>query len=55
MLAHLILAVWFALDRALLHVSLPPGVASGTYRVIWRVTSVDTHVTNGDFRFQIVP
>ena len=42
-------------NRALLHVSLAPALPPGTYRVIWRVTSVDTHVTNGDFRFQIAP
>jgi methionine-rich copper-binding protein CopC len=42
-------------NRALLDVSLGPSLAPGTYRVIWRVTSVDTHVTSGDFRFQIVP
>lgn len=41
-------------NRALLDVSLGPDLALGTYRVIWRVISVDTHVTNGDFRFQIV-
>ena len=42
-------------NRALLHVSLRSGLAPGKYKVIWRVTSVDTHITNGDFRFQIVP
>ena len=42
-------------NRALLHVSLRSGLAPGIYKVIWRVTSVDTHVTNGDFGFQIVP
>jgi methionine-rich copper-binding protein CopC len=42
-------------NRALLHVSLRSVLAPGIYKVIWRVTSVDTHVTNGDFRFQIVP
>jgi methionine-rich copper-binding protein CopC len=42
-------------NRALLHVSLTARLASGTYKVIWRVTSVDTHITNGDFRFQIAP
>jgi methionine-rich copper-binding protein CopC len=42
-------------NRALLHVSLAPALPPGTYRVIWHVTSVDTHVTNGDFKFQIVP
>lgn len=28
---------------------------AGTYRVVWRVTSADTHKTEGDFQFQIVP
>ena len=40
-------------NRALLHVSLTPGLGLGTYKVIWHATSVDSHVTNGDFRFQI--
>jgi len=31
--------------------SLPPG----TYKVIWRVLSVDSHVTEGDFTFRIAP
>lgn len=30
---------------------LPPG----TYQVIWRVLSVDTHRTNGSFRFRVKP
>ena len=42
-------------NRALLHVSLRSVLAPGIYKVIWRVTSVDTHVTTGDFRFQIAP
>lgn len=42
-------------NHALLHVSLVPGLAPGSYKVIWRATSVDSHATNGDFRFQIVP
>src|SRR6266404_4219258 len=37
-------------DRALLHVSVPP-LESGTYKVVWRVVSVDAHVTNGSFTF----
>jgi copper resistance protein C len=41
-------------NRALLRISLKPALAPGEYRVIWRVASVDTHVTSGDFRFQIV-
>ena len=40
-------------DRALLHVSLPQ-LGAGTYKVVWRVVSVDTHVTNGNFTFQVV-
>jgi len=39
-------------DRTQLRVplkSLPPG----TYRVIWRVLSVDTHRTQGDFTFRV--
>jgi len=41
-------------DATLLSVSLnllPPG----TYKVIWRVVSVDTHPTEGDFTFQVAP
>jgi copper resistance protein C len=41
-------------DHALLHVSLPrPG--AGSYKVVWRVVSVDTHVTNGNFTFRVAP
>ena len=40
-------------DRALLHVSLPR-LGAGIYKVVWRVVSVDTHVTNGNFTFRIV-
>jgi methionine-rich copper-binding protein CopC len=39
-------------DRTQLRVplkSLPPG----TYKVIWRVLSVDTHRTQGDFTFRV--
>ncbi len=41
-------------DAALLKVSLPP-LEPGTYRVVWRVLSVDTHVTEGDFTFEVAP
>ena len=41
-------------NRSLLQVSLPR-LGSGTYKVVWRVISVDTHRTNGDFTFQILP
>lgn len=39
-------------NRALLRVSLPP-LEHGTYRVIWRVLSIDGHVTEGDFSFRV--
>ena len=39
-------------DHALLHVSLPP-LGAGTYKVVWRVVSVDTHVTSGNFTFRL--
>ncbi|HET8578610.1 MAG TPA: copper resistance CopC family protein [Methylomirabilota bacterium] len=38
----------------LLTVSVPP-LGPGTYRVVWRVLSVDTHVTEGDFTFTVAP
>jgi copper resistance protein C len=40
-------------DHALLHISLPQ-IGVGTYKVVWRVVSVDTHVTNGNFTFRVV-
>jgi copper resistance protein C len=40
-------------DHALLHVSLRR-LGAGIYKVVWRVVSVDTHVTNGSFTFQVV-
>ena len=41
-------------NRTLLQVSLPP-LAPGRYRVVWRALSVDTHVTEGDFTFDLAP
>jgi methionine-rich copper-binding protein CopC len=41
-------------DPTALFVSVP-ALAPGRYRVIWRVLSVDTHVTEGDFTFDIAP
>ena len=41
-------------DARVLQVSLPP-LAPGRYRVVWRVLSVDTHVTEGDFTFDVAP
>ena len=42
-------------NRAILCVSILPALTPGSYKVIWRVTSADTHVTSGDFHFEIVP
>jgi len=39
-------------DRTVLTVSLPQ-LAPGRYRVKWRVLSVDTHVTEGDYSFDV--
>ena len=41
-------------DAKLLGVSLPK-LTPGTYRVQWRVLSVDTHVIEGDFTFSVAP
>jgi len=41
-------------DLTLLRVSLPP-LPPGAYKVIWRVLSVDSHVTEGDFTFRVAP
>jgi copper resistance protein C len=41
-----------ASDPSVLAVSLPT-LAPGTYRVQWRVVSVDTHTTEGEFTFEI--
>jgi methionine-rich copper-binding protein CopC len=40
-------------DQTMLHVSLPP-LEAGIYKVVWRVVSLDTHVTNGNFTFRVV-
>lgn len=39
-------------DGTLLRVSLKV-LKPGTYKVAWRVVSVDTHATQGDFTFQV--
>jgi hypothetical protein len=41
-------------NRSVLQVSLPR-LGPGAYKVVWRLMSVDTHRTNGDFTFQILP
>ena len=35
-------------------VSVPP-LPPGPYKVLWRVTMVDGHVTHGDFTFRVAP
>ena len=39
-------------DRTIMRVSLPP-LPRGTYTVIWRVVTVDTHRTEGTFKFKV--
>lgn len=39
-------------DATLLTLSVP-ALAPGRYRVTWRVLSVDTHATQGDFSFNV--
>jgi len=41
-------------DRTQLRVPLK-ALSAGTYKVIWRVLSVDTHRTQGDFSFRVGP
>jgi hypothetical protein len=41
-------------SETLLTVSVPP-LKPGKYKVVWRAVSVDTHVTHGDFTFEIAP
>ena len=41
-------------DRTQLRVPLK-ALSPGTYKVIWRVLSVDTHRTEGDFTFRVGP
>lgn len=41
-------------NRTLLTVSIPM-LSPGTYKVLWRVVSVDTHKTQGAFSFTVAP
>jgi hypothetical protein len=43
-----------AKDRTLLVLTLP-ALTPGRYKVFWRVLSVDTHVTDGSFGFEVAP
>jgi methionine-rich copper-binding protein CopC len=40
-------------NPALLEVSLPPDLPSGSYQVVWKAVSVDTHTTTGKFMFTV--
>jgi len=42
-------------NRAALCVSLIPALTPGAYKVVWHVTSADTHITDGNFHFEIIP
>jgi methionine-rich copper-binding protein CopC len=42
-------------DREILAASVSAPLAAGVYHVTWRVVSVDSHVTQGDFNFTIAP
>ena len=41
-------------DAAVLVVTFP-ALPAGKYKVVWRVVSVDTHLTKGDFSFTVSP
>jgi copper resistance protein C len=41
-------------DPKVLVAALPP-LPPGRYKVVWRVVSVDTHPTNGEYKFTIGP
>jgi copper resistance protein C len=43
-----------AADHTQLRVTLLP-LKPSTYRVVWRVVSIDTHRTNGSFPFRVEP
>ncbi len=41
-------------DATLVIISVP-ALKPGKYKVVWRAVSVDTHVTTGDFAFEVSP
>lgn len=43
-----------AADPTVLSVPLRP-LAAGSYKVIWRAVSLDSHVAMGDFTFRVAP
>jgi methionine-rich copper-binding protein CopC len=40
---------------ALVRLSLPAALPSGTYKVTWSAVAQDLHVTKGNFSFRVVP
>lgn len=42
-------------DAKALDVSVPADLPPGTYKVEWKVLSIDTHRTQGNFKFTIKP
>jgi hypothetical protein len=42
-------------DRSEFDLPLAAPLAPGTYRVVWRVVSTDTHRAEGDFTFEVRP
>ena len=44
-----------AKDERVLVATIPKPLAPGVYKVTWRVVSRDTHVTSGDFTFEVSP
>jgi len=42
-------------DPAVLHVKLEKPLKPGAYKVTWQVVSVDTHRTQGTFKFTVAP
>ena len=41
-------------DKTVMRVSLP-ALTPGTYKVVWRALSIDTHVSQGDYTFELAP
>ncbi|HEV2530400.1 copper resistance protein CopC [Phenylobacterium sp.] len=44
-----------AADKRIAVATVPVRLAPGAYRVQWSVISLDTHHTEGDFRFKVAP
>lgn len=44
-----------AQDKRVVIAPLPAPLAPGRYKVVWSMTSVDTHRTDGDYGFKVGP